>query len=323
MARYDTYHSAALEAPLMRKWVFRALLLSLLLHAGLFAFFQAKKLEEFRATPEERLAPPRFVVNQVAVDPKTLEQDPAETRLSIADKVPNARIPVPRERPEPKEIELKPQTPEISTPLLSEKPEARQTNWDQVAKLQANSAGAMEKELGSLANSLFKDQVKSAKQAIINLPRPGKRAGSGLGDTEGIPGMRSLDEALATTGPLPAGGKVGMPGGALFEYDKADLLPEAIDDLRKLGELIQRNPRATFSIEGHTDSFGGLEYNLALSKRRADAVKSWLVQSFGITPERIQTLGFGNTRLIVPANRSIEEQGPNRRVEIVIKTRRR
>ncbi|MDQ3623778.1 MAG: OmpA family protein, partial [Verrucomicrobiota bacterium] len=165
--------------------------------------------------------------------------------------------------------------------------------------------------------------VKSAKQPIINLPKPAKRAGSGLGDSEGIPGMRSLDEALATTGPLPAGGKVGMPGGALFEYDKADLRPEAIDDLQKLGEIIRRNPRASFNIEGHTDSFGAHEYNLELSKRRADAVKSWLVQNFGVRPERIQTIGFGSTKLLVPAARSIEEQAPNRRVEIVVKTRPR
>ena len=113
-----------------------------------------------------------------------------------------------------------------------------------------------------------------------------------------------------------------MRGGALFQYDKADLLQQAIDDLQKLGELIQRNPRANFIIEGHTDSFGDPTYNEQLSQRRADAVKTWLVANMGIATERIQTKGYGRSKLIVSADHSIEEQAPNRRVEIVIKTNR-
>jgi outer membrane protein OmpA-like peptidoglycan-associated protein len=114
-----------------------------------------------------------------------------------------------------------------------------------------------------------------------------------------------------------------MPGGALFDYDKADLRADALDEMQKLGELIRRNPRATFRIEGHTDSIGSREYNLELSLRRALAVKSWLVQSLRIDPSRIETIGFGPDKLLVKADRSIDEQQPNRRVEIVIKTNRK
>jgi OOP family OmpA-OmpF porin len=88
--------------------------------------------------------------------------------------------------------------------------------------------------------------------------------------------------------------------------------------LRKLGTLIQRNPRTTFLIEGHTDSFGSPEYNLGLSERRALAVKSWLVEEMGIEPSRIRTKGLGSTRLVAPASESIEGQRLNRRVEIVL-----
>jgi outer membrane protein OmpA-like peptidoglycan-associated protein len=133
----------------------------------------------------------------------------------------------------------------------------------------------------------------------------------------------SIDRALEMTGPLPAGNKpIGMPGGALYDYNSWDLRPEAIDQLQKLGELIKRNPKATFSIEGHTDSTGTPEYNQTLSEMRAQAVRDWLVAVMKIAPERIQTRGFGSTKLIVPGDRSIEEQAPNRRVEIVIKTNR-
>jgi outer membrane protein OmpA-like peptidoglycan-associated protein len=130
--------------------------------------------------------------------------------------------------------------------------------------------------------------------------------------------MGSVDNLLEKAGALRAGDKAGMPGGALFEYDSYELRPEAINQLRKLGTLIQRNPRATFSIEGHTDSFGTPEYNEKLSLDRAEEVKKWLVLNFNVSPDRIKTKGFGATKLIVPKEKSQEEQAPNRRVELVV-----
>jgi outer membrane protein OmpA-like peptidoglycan-associated protein len=111
-----------------------------------------------------------------------------------------------------------------------------------------------------------------------------------------------------------------MPGGALFEHDKADLAASAVVDLEKLAQLIAKYPNATFIISGHTDWTGTPEYNQALSERRAGAVKEWLVAHARVSPERVQTIGKGSSEAIVPADRSVEEQQPNRRVEIVIKT---
>ncbi len=51
------------------------------------------------------------------------------------------------------------------------------------------------------------------------------------------------------------------------------------------------------------------------------AVKEWLVRSMGISPARVETQGFGSTRLLVPGTGTVDEQQPNRRVEIVIKGR--
>ena len=164
---------------------------------------------------------------------------------------------------------------------------------------------------------------RSPNRPVLKLPASSKPGAGGAGDAEGIPGMQNIDAALARTGPLPVGDKIGMPGGALFDYNAAILRPDSIDELRKLGELVQRNPKATFSIEGHTDAVGTPEYNKALSERRAEAVKLWLVETFAIAPERIQTVGLGSSKLLVPAEKSIEEQQPNRRVEIVIKTNRK
>jgi outer membrane protein OmpA-like peptidoglycan-associated protein len=319
MSRYDTYQSNAAEIPVMRRWIVRALVLSILLHGGLFVFFYSKQLENFGIAEMERLAPPIRVFKRVNI-PK-VPDDPAETRLKLPEKTPNvARLQLPREKPEATEVRVAPQNPDLPKTLVPDKPAANVS--DMLAKVEAESRGAMEKEMNSIAGALIKDGPSSPRQPTLILPKSNKPGDGGAGDGEGIPGMQSIDAALQRTGPLPSGDKIGMPGGALFEHDQAVLLPEAMDELSKLAALIQRNPRATFSIEGHTDATGTPEYNLALSERRAAAVKTWLVEKFGITPERIATLGMGSTKLIVPADKSIDEQRPNRRVEIVIKTNR-
>src|SRR5260370_32386185 len=109
-----------------------------------------------------------------------------------------------------------------------------------------------------------------------------------------------------------------MPTDLLFDYDSANLRDGARDSLQKLGRLIQRNPQAVFRVEGHTDSFGSDDYNIDLSQRRAETVKDWLVQNMNIDANRIQTRGYGKTRLLVPGDRSVEEQQLNPPVENVI-----
>jgi outer membrane protein OmpA-like peptidoglycan-associated protein len=320
MSRYDTYQSNAAEAPIMRRWIIRALVLSILIHGGLFVFFYSKKLENFGIAEMERLAPPIRVFKRVAI-PK-MPEDAAETRLQLPEKTPNvARLQLPKEKPEVSEVRVAPQNPDLPKTLVPDKPSASIS--DTLAKVEAASRGSMEKELNSIAGALIKEGPSSPRQPTLILPKTNKPGDGGLGDGEGIPGMQSIDAALQRTGPLPVGDKIGMPGGALFEHDHAELLSEAIDTLQKLAELVQRNPKATFSIEGHTDATGTPEYNQRLSERRAEAVKVWLVEKFAIAPERIQTVGMGSSKLIVPADKSIDEQRPNRRVEIVIKTNRK
>src|SRR5439155_5247868 len=99
------------------------------------------------------------------------------------------------------------------------------------------------------------------------------------------PGFSDLDQLLAQKGPLGSGTQLRMPDDQLFQYDSAELQPNAISQLQKLAVLIKRNPKATFTVEGYTDSFGAPEYNLDLSQRRADSVKQYLVQMMGISPD--------------------------------------
>ncbi|MGZ5005068.1 MAG: OmpA family protein, partial [Chthoniobacterales bacterium] len=146
------------------------------------------------------------------------------------------------------------------------------------------------------------------------------------------PGFSDLDSLLSQKGPLGSGTAIRLPNDQLFAYDSADLEASAIEQLQKLGVLIKRNPKATFRVEGYTDSLGSFEYNLDLSQRRADSVKRYLVQAVGINPAQIETRGFGATKFLIaprpmapPSNTPEEEmeiarQRPNRRVVIVVNT---
>ena len=129
----------------------------------------------------------------------------------------------------------------------------------------------------------------------------------------------SLDELLATKGLVKQNtAPILMPTDLLFEYDSDVLKPQAAATLEKLASLIKKNKEASFQIEGHTDSFGGDEYNIQLSLRRAEAVKTWLKSIMGLDAGHISTLGLGKSRLLVPSTGTVEQQQINRRVEIVI-----
>jgi outer membrane protein OmpA-like peptidoglycan-associated protein len=101
-----------------------------------------------------------------------------------------------------------------------------------------------------------------------------------------------------------------------FEFDSADILPAARDQLEALAAGIRRLPQdRSVVIEGHTDAVGSADYNLHLSRRRAAAVKAYLVESCGIEALRLRTVGFGEVRPIEgsdpmgPRNRRVEFRG--------------
>ena len=82
---------------------------------------------------------------------------------------------------------------------------------------------------------------------------------------------------------------------AYFDYDKADIRPDARQALSKTADFLKANPQFKVSIEGHCDERGSTEYNLGLGQRRADAVKQYLV-SLGLTADRLTTTSFGKEK---------------------------
>jgi len=114
-----------------------------------------------------------------------------------------------------------------------------------------------------------------------------------------------------------------LEGDVLFDFDKAEIKPEAEQTLDKVGSVISQFPEGKVLIEGHTDSKGSPDVNLGLSKRRAEAVKDWLVKKKGVPESIITTRGFGETKPVTSNTNpegSDNTQGlqQNRRVEITV-----
>jgi peptidoglycan-associated lipoprotein len=82
---------------------------------------------------------------------------------------------------------------------------------------------------------------------------------------------------------------------AFFDYDSANIRPDAREALQKTAEFLKNYPQARVTIEGHCDERGSTEYNLALGQRRANAVKEYLV-SLGISADRLSTTSWGKEK---------------------------
>jgi outer membrane protein OmpA-like peptidoglycan-associated protein len=102
-----------------------------------------------------------------------------------------------------------------------------------------------------------------------------------------------------------------------FENGKAEILPEMHTDLNKLANFLIDHPLLKLKISGHTDSSGNEEINLKLSQARADAIRTYLLNGFGIDESRIQAIGYGSSKPIAQEI-SDEHKQLNRRVEFEI-----
>ena len=108
-----------------------------------------------------------------------------------------------------------------------------------------------------------------------------------------------------------------LPGSVYFEVNKSIVQPAMRSRLTEIARALSTaGDDSSILIEGHTDSDGSNEYNLELSRLRAEAVRSILVAG-GVPSGRIETQGYGETRPIA-SNGSATGKAQNRRVEIVL-----
>ena len=141
--------------------------------------------------------------------------------------------------------------------------------------------------------------------------------GGGRAIVSTVAAVQQAKRALgATETPLEV--RVALPADVLFDFNKADIRPDADDALTRLATLVGGYAGSTATIEGHTDSIGSEAYNQALSERRAAGVRDWLVEHARIDPARLTARGWGR-RHPVASNATPPGRQRNRRVEVIIR----
>ena len=323
-----------------RNWLWFGLIVSLGLHAALCTYFYRTRFQTVEAVFAQSQQTPTFKVKTIAES--NLEKTSVDQTNAAAKPEPDKTdVQLPDEKKSfdkvLQDIQASAALPDDVRDVLPDQPKVEQPDVNStVTEIERSTAQSLATD-----PSATRDQSLLSNSSVSGRPQPAlsgtelatsttikrpntftsKMPGDSAGPSKGrAPGFSDLDQLLAQKGPLGSGTKLRMPDDQLFEYDSDVLQASAVGQLQKLGRLIQRNPRATFSVEGYTDSFGSFEYNLNLSQRRADSVKRYLVEAMGISPVQIQTRGYGATKFRASPSGSIDEQSPNRRVEIVVHT---
>ncbi len=101
-----------------------------------------------------------------------------------------------------------------------------------------------------------------------------------------------------------------------FDYNSADISKGSTAAVQELGKALS-NPDlkgSTFVVSGHTDAIGGEAYNQELSERRADTIKKYLTEKYGIAGANLVTVGYGESK---PKDANVPMDPTNRRVQVV------
>lgn len=332
----------------VKLWVTLALVASAAVHAYIWRKFYDQEILEAMSVMFRSEETKDFRVEQVTIDEKKVEDSPVveDNELASINKVEIAQV---DEEVDPyeaqknsldREVRLTPEAENMTDPGKDGKPQvagdnaadAKQPGLEEVL-----SAAAFEMELRDVKSRVL-DRVPASENqlvlkssledaAISEDPQAReiieKTLQKGAGNSEITAGFSNLDELLSNSGPLSKDtAPILMPTDLLFTYNSAELRESARLSLMKLGIIIQRNPDSIFIIEGHTDTLGPAEYNMLLSRRRAQSVVDWLINSLQLTPTRLEVRAFGESRPLTSPDGDEIQQALNRRVEIVIRPKR-
>ena len=144
------------------------------------------------------------------------------------------------------------------------------------------------------------------------------RGANGLDENGLLEGYTELGRYLSFDVDQLDQGRAALPSDLLFEFNENELKQNARLGLMQLGMLIDRNPEMYCILEGHSDLFGTESYNIELSRKRAMAVKNWLVRSLDLDASRIIVRAYGHARPKVLTGDQ-KAQAINRRVDILMR----
>ena len=106
-------------------------------------------------------------------------------------------------------------------------------------------------------------------------------------------------------------------GNIYFDYDKFELKSQEKEELNQVGKFLQTTPNAFVAVQGFTDNRGTPEYNMKLSRERAESVADYLVKNFKLDSGRVTTMWYGEANPVV-SNDNAGERWKNRRVEVAV-----
>ncbi|MGE9267708.1 MAG: OmpA family protein [Verrucomicrobiales bacterium] len=316
--------------------VLLAIVLALLAHLALI-IWGVNKVLVFTFTEPEEWVSDRLRLQEVQISPEELpdavpdedEKRPegeSELLEEIDDLLPelhNVEVDIATEVLEPELPDMKLETPALSGAeegLVVDPVEGPEVNPESV-------------ELGQVSN-LF-PEVKSG-QLVVDQGKPIadvldpnalaeemalKKGAGGLSDKGVLSGYTGLEAySKMSPGDLQVN-KASIGSDLLFEFNKATLRSDAKNTLFTVGMLIEKNPDMFCWVEGHTDLIGDDDYNMRLSRERAEAVRDWLVRALRINADRIIVRPFGKTQPLVTEG-DADAQAPNRRVDIKMRQER-
>jgi len=315
-----------------KRWIFGALALAILLHlvlAGALGWYKIIGLE----VPFDHSTPTGpFTVKRIEINPDSLKPDQPN---------PISKLPAAEPPKNPAQFNLDPHLvekalqaplPALSAPAVPEPNKViAATDLSQGLPLVESDSAKISAEISKIQpTAISSGPITSSAQDLISSTTGPVQAGTpngapvgGNGTTTGtLPGFAELAPGFRTSSPslsnLPEPVLLRLPSDVLFDFDSAKLKPEADPLLTKAIGLITKYPQADIQIDGYSDSFGKSDYNLTLSQQRAEAVQAWLRDHISQDGYKFHSTGHGSTNFVVSVQGSIEQQQPNRRVEILI-----
>jgi outer membrane protein OmpA-like peptidoglycan-associated protein len=316
-----------------KRWVIAALAIALFFHAGLaglFGFYHLRALE----IPSLHSAPTGpFTIKSIEIDPNALKSPQSD---------PIAKLPVAEPPRSPSsfnldtrlvEKALQAPLPALSSPALPEPSRViAQTDLNQVQPFAESDTAKVTAEISKVQPALMDSGPVSTSKLADDLisatpgpAQPGLPSGAqltGNGTTGHLPGFAELAPGFraggASLSKLPEPVLLRLPADVLFDFDSATLKPQADTLLSQAVGMITKYPSANVQIDGYSDSFGRPDYNLSLSQQRAQAVQEWLQTRAASGSFKFRSQGHGSADYVVSPQGSIDQQQPNRRVEILI-----
>lgn len=109
----------------------------------------------------------------------------------------------------------------------------------------------------------------------------------------------------------------------LFAHDDATVPASAYRSVADIADFMNEHPQLQVVIEGHTSLVGSATYNQRLSERRANAVRQLLIERYNIPAERVNAVGYGESRPLIEPETSVEDAAKNRRIEVEMSANKR